>query len=115
VWDVVQDKKTAQLGGFDELINPHIALSADGRWLAGVVDPDAISVWHTTSGKRFFVLRPERSSIMSIAWNRQADKLAVGLADGGISIWDIVQIRGELAKLKLDWTGECPGGQESGD
>ena len=115
VWDVVQDKKMAQLGDVDELINPHIALSADGRWLAGVVAPNAISVWNTTSGKRFFVLRPERSSIMSIAWNRQADKLAVGLTDGGISLWDIVRIRAELAKLGLDWTGECPGGQGSGE
>jgi WD40 repeat protein len=110
LWDIVDDKKTLQLGVPGELIAPHIALSRDGRWLAGVVAPIAIGVWDTSNGKRLFVLPSERSSIWSLAWSPHRDLLAVGLSDGGIGLWSIERIRAELAKLQLDWRGQTAGG-----
>jgi hypothetical protein len=43
----------------------------------------------------------ERSPIWSLAWSPDARRLAVGLSDGGLVVWDLHQVEEQLAKHGL--------------
>jgi serine/threonine protein kinase/WD40 repeat protein len=90
-----------QLTDTDLFAASHIALSRDGKLLAGKIDDKTLAVWDTESRKELYRFRPEIASIQSLAWHPDGSQLAVGLSDGGISIWDMPQIRAELSKLGL--------------
>jgi WD40 repeat protein len=49
-----------------------------------------------------FDLRPERTTIMSLAWSSDDKKLALGLSDGGLVLWDLELVNNLLAELGLD-------------
>jgi serine/threonine protein kinase/WD40 repeat protein len=80
---------------------PHIALSSDGKWLAGLAAPDKVSVWNAETGVEVYAFRPERAAVWSLAWSPDATKLAVGLNDGGLIIWNITLVEQQLAQLGL--------------
>ncbi len=41
--------------------------------------------------------------IWSLAWDPGGRRLALGLADGGLVIWNLPEVRAHLARLGLDW------------
>lgn len=102
VWDVVQNTRSFRLGGPKQFNAPHIALSPDGNWLAGLSLSDVVNIWDTRQRKDLFSFRPEGSSVWSLAWTPEGSRLAVGLADGRLAIWDIAKINAELASVGLD-------------
>jgi WD40 repeat protein len=79
-----------------------VALSADGRWAALVMAGRSITVADLDSGRKILALPPERCEIWSVAWAPEATKLAVGLSDGGVAVWDLEQVRARLADFGLD-------------
>jgi WD40 repeat protein len=81
-----------------------VALSADGRWFAAQ-EGRAVAVWDTQTGQPVFSFPEERSMPWSLAWNPTRDLLAVGTSDGGLVLWDIKEVRRQLAELGLDWDG----------
>jgi len=54
-----------------------------------------------------FSLPAESSTIWTIALSPDGDRLAVGLADGGLAIWNVPKIQAELAQLGLAWRPEA--------
>ena len=54
------------------------------------------------AGSVAFTFREERSSIWSLAWGRDARRLAVGLSDGGLVVWDLDEVRTRLTTIGLD-------------
>jgi WD40 repeat protein len=77
-------------GGFD-----HLAFAPDGRTLA-TTHPDAFRLWDTATGKELFrKALPEKhpapgySFATSLAFLPSGDRLATGLMDGTILVWDL--------------------------
>jgi WD40 repeat protein len=102
IWDVEGKRPSSQLGAADQFHAPHIALSKDGSRFAGLLQPDVVSVWSTSDRKMLYSFRPEQSDIWSLAWSHDGNRLAVGLADGGLVVWDLPTIQTELARIGLE-------------
>jgi WD40 repeat protein len=73
-----------------------------GRWAAAASADRDVVIFDLETGKRELTLPPEESDIWGLAWSPDATRLAVGLSDGGVAIWDLNQVRGELAKFGIE-------------
>jgi WD40 repeat protein/tRNA A-37 threonylcarbamoyl transferase component Bud32 len=102
-WNVEQKKVEFALGQPGEFETHICSLSPRGRWLAAAVHHSKVGIWDTRSRQKLFDLPEERSDVWSFAWNPDESKLAVGLSDGGLSLWDLDQVRSLLKELALDW------------
>jgi WD40 repeat protein len=76
-----------------------IALSADGRWAAVAGAEQRVIVVDLTSGREVLALPSEESDIWSITWAPDGTRLAVGLSDGRVALWDLEQVRGRLGEF----------------
>jgi WD40 repeat protein len=103
VWDERRGVKRPPIGGPGEFQSPHIVATPQGDYLAGLHTPDSVALWDVRGRKKLCVLRPERNEIWSLAFDRTGTKLAVGLSDGGVSIWDLSAVNRALAELDLEW------------
>jgi WD40 repeat protein len=103
VWDIGANKRSFSLGEAGEFQSPHIAATPDGNYLAGVHTPETVALWDVRQRRKLFVFRPERSEIWSLAFDSKGTKLAVGLSDGGVAVWDLKRINRALADLELAW------------
>jgi WD40 repeat protein len=103
VWDVDTGRKAFALGEAGEFAKSQVALSPDGRWLAGDHTTSSVAVWDVARRRRLFVLPDEHGPIAHLTWRPDGKCLAVGMKDGRVILWDLPQIRAELAALGLDW------------
>ncbi len=53
--------------------------------------------------KPLFTLPSERSPIKSVSWSPDGKRIAVGLSDGGVSIWDMESVKKQLTEIGLGW------------
>jgi WD40 repeat protein len=102
VWDVAANQRVRSIGAPGTFGSFHIAVSPDGRWLAAESTPWSVSIVDLNTGEIRFTLRPERNPIWSLAWSGDAQRLAVGLSDGGVAVWDLREVQRLLAELQLD-------------
>lgn len=100
-WDLLEGRVVKSLGTKGHFKAPHLALSPDGRWVAALASPNAIEIWDTGSQQLAYSFRPEHCAVWSLRWSPDSQKLATGLADGGMSIWNVAIIRRELEKMGL--------------
>jgi WD40 repeat protein len=103
IWNVEEDRRVTSLGEPGTFNAPHIAISPDGKWFAALAQPNTVSVWYLPSGKHVFSLRPEASTIWSLAWDASSQQLAVGQSDGGLAVWHLPQIHKKLSDFGLAW------------
>jgi WD40 repeat protein len=52
--------------------------------------------------KLLYSFRPEQSEVWSLDWSSDGDRLAVGLSDGGLVVWDLPTVEAELARIGLE-------------
>jgi WD40 repeat protein len=80
-----------------------LAGGPDGRWLA---TPDraaqGLIVYDLESGREWATLPPQGAEIWALGWSPDGTRLAAGLADGGVVIWDLEQVRARLADFGLE-------------
>jgi WD40 repeat protein len=108
-WDVASGRKVRSVGAAGTFQSFHIAVSPDGRWLAAEATPWSVAVADLERGEVAFTFRAERSPVWSLGWSPDARRLAVGLSDGGLAIWDLREVRRLLAEQRLEegpWPGE---------
>jgi WD40 repeat protein len=105
-WDARTARRVSSLGQVKE--GTGVAASVDGRWLANA-DP---TLWSSKTGSRGLALPPESTLIWSLAWSPDGERLAVGLADGGLVIWNVPRIQAELTRIGLAWRAEARPPQE---
>ena len=79
-----------------------VAVSADGRWAAIGGPGQSVTVAELISGRSVFTLPPEGSDIWCLAWSPDGTRLAVGLSDGAVAVWDLEQVRARLAEFGFD-------------
>jgi WD40 repeat protein len=85
----------------------HQAASPDGRWLATQADPSTLTLWMSKTGSQVFSLPQESGPIWSLAWSPDGERLAVGLSDGGLEIWNVARIQAELTRIGLAWRADA--------
>ena len=90
----------------------HQAASPNGRWLATEADPSTVTLWNCQTGSQVFSLPPESGPIWSLGWSPDGQRLAVGLSDGGLEIWNVTRIQAELSRIGLAWRAEARPPQE---
>jgi WD40 repeat protein len=103
LWDIQTGLKTCMLGPPGAYGTACVALSPDGRLLAANPGDFAVTVWDTQTRQRLFELPAQRNAIWCQAWDPGGQRLAVGLADGGLVVWNLPPVRAHLARLGLDW------------
>jgi serine/threonine protein kinase/WD40 repeat protein/tetratricopeptide (TPR) repeat protein len=88
-----------------------VAVSSDGRWAAVAGAGQSVTVIDLVSGQETVALSPEGSDVWCLAWSPDGTKLAVGLSDGGVAVWDLEQVRARLAEFGF----ECPSTARAGE
>jgi serine/threonine protein kinase/WD40 repeat protein len=77
-------------------------LAPGGRWVATNHDGPRARVEDLQEDRELVTLPAERSEIWSLDWSPDGARLAVGLSDGGVSVWDLERVRAELLELGLE-------------
>ncbi len=101
VWDVVANRLVKTIGQPGAFQSYHVAVSGDGRTLAAEATPSSVAIADLERGEILYTLRAERSPIWSLALSPDAHRLALGLSDGGLVVWDLHQLNHELVKHGL--------------
>jgi WD40 repeat protein/serine/threonine protein kinase/tetratricopeptide (TPR) repeat protein len=81
-----------------------VTASPDGRWL------EASALWSST-GSRVFAL-PQEGACWSEAVSRDCKRLALGMTDGGLAIWNVPRIQAQLAQIGLAWREDAHSPQQ---
>jgi WD40 repeat protein/tetratricopeptide (TPR) repeat protein len=88
-----------------------VAVSADGRWVAAVGPGQRVTVAELPSGREVFTLPPEGSDVWCLAWSPDGTKLAAGLSDGSVAVWDLERVRARLAEFGIDLPSTAAAGR----
>jgi WD40 repeat protein len=101
LWDVRDDRLVHTLGDPGTFEGGHLAVSPDGRWLAAQDTAAAIATVDLKRGEIAFTFREERCPVWALAWGPDSRRLALGLSDGGLIVWDLHAVRKSLNELGL--------------
>lgn len=71
----------------------HVAVSADGRWAAAERTSERVALVDLEQGEITWNFRGERSPVWSLAFSPDGRRLAVGLSDGGLAVWNLDRVR----------------------
>lgn len=107
-WDTRTARRISSLGP----AVLHIAGSPDGRWLATQADPLTVTLWSSKTGSQVFSLPKTSGPIWSLTWSPDGERLAVGLADGSLEIWNVPKIQAQLSQIGLAWRADARPPQE---
>jgi len=82
----------------------NFGFSPDGKLWAIGNPPHNIHLYATAAGQRLAVLEPpEQAMFAGLVFSPDGTSLAVGQRDYAVQLWDLRQLRQELATLDLDW------------
>jgi WD40 repeat protein len=79
----------------------HLALGPDGRWVATLGPGWGALICERESGRELLALPQEEAPVWSLAWSPDGTRLALGLPDGGLVIWNLEQVRARLAEFGI--------------
>jgi WD40 repeat protein len=83
----------------------HASLSPDGRWLALPQSGDRIRVVEMATGYELITLEPPRAfGLGFVRFSPDGRYLAACGSREQVAIWDLPELRQELAALRLDWS-----------
>jgi WD40 repeat protein len=101
VWDTTAGTRVFSLGADGSFARPASSVSPGGRWFAGEATPAGVALWDLGRRELAFGLREERSPVWSHAWSPDERRLALGLSDGGLCVWDLREVLSHLDELGL--------------
>jgi WD40 repeat protein/tRNA A-37 threonylcarbamoyl transferase component Bud32 len=93
VWDVPGNRRVETIGAPGTFRSFHVAVSADGRWAAAERTPERVALVDLEQGEITWNFRGERSPVWSLAFSPDGRRLAVGLSDGGLAVWNLDRVR----------------------
>jgi WD40 repeat protein len=100
VWDPATEK---ELRRFKVPMVRMRHFSRDGAWaLFGGLD-DPIGIWDLVAGKEVLKVDP-KPAVWSVALSPDKDRLALGHADGTVSLWSIAENK-EIQRIRSEMTG----------
>ncbi|MCH7726155.1 MAG: hypothetical protein IH991_06710, partial [Planctomycetes bacterium] len=71
--------------------------------LAADATAEALTIIDISAKRTLFTLSSERSPIKSVAWSPDGKRVALGLSDGGVVIWNLESVREQLTDIGLGW------------
>jgi hypothetical protein len=98
-WDTGSIVATSAPG----ISHPHAAVSPDQRWLATAEQADRVMIFDLKENRPALVLPAETSEIWSFAWDPKGKRVAAGMSDGGLVIWDLDEVRARLAEFGVNF------------
>jgi WD40 repeat protein len=81
-----------------------LGLDAAGRWAATSSSDREVVVYDLQGrpgAQQLLSLPAETGDAWCVAWSPDNTRLAVGLADGGVAVWDLEQVRAHLAEFDI--------------
>jgi serine/threonine protein kinase/WD40 repeat protein len=72
-----------------------------GRWVATPNPAHEVVLYDLEAGRQAYALPTEGSDIWGLAFSPDGARLAVGLSDGGVALWDLEQVRARLAEFGI--------------
>ena len=106
LWDLLEQTHSL-LGDPETFDAPHIAVTRDGKLLAAV-SYRTVRIWSLERQAEVYRLSPVRNKIHSLAWAPDNQKLAIGLADGGLFLWNLAAVDKALDREGLNTDFEVP-------
>jgi WD40 repeat protein len=76
-----------------------VALS--GRWVATPNPAHEVVLYDLEADRPAYALPAESSDVWGLAFSPDGARLAVGLSDGGVAVWDLEQVRTRLADFDV--------------
>jgi tetratricopeptide (TPR) repeat protein len=108
-WDTRTAKRVSTLGPG----GGGVAASRDGRWFLGGAERNVGRLWSSHSRSPVFSLPQETGAIWGWSLSPDNERLAFGLADGGVTIWSVPKIQAQLTRIGLAWHADArPRGQQ---
>ncbi len=106
LWEVgTWKRKYAFRRSRPDLVSP-LAFSPDARIVALGGGPGLIHLIGTESGELLANLEaPRTANVSNLRFSRDGSQLFALEWDRQVQVWDLRRLRGELAKLNLDWSG----------
>jgi WD40 repeat protein len=86
-----------------------LARSPDGVRLALAAPASQISVYDLAADRELLRLPSESAEIWTLSWDRTGTRLALGLSDGTVVLWDIARVRSALSELGIDLSHPAAG------
>jgi WD40 repeat protein len=82
--------------------NAPIAVSADGRWIAAVINETVVRLLSVTDGSCYADLPPPRSGVVTfISWSPSGDAIATLTQDGFVQVWSLPPWRDWLTAHRI--------------
>jgi WD40 repeat protein len=97
LWETATGKEIRTLGRHDRPVTA-VAFAADGRRVAsgegdrnpdGTFGPPTVRVWDAATGRELQTLRGHESDVLGLAFSPDGRRLAAGLKDSTVLIWDV--------------------------
>jgi WD40 repeat protein len=88
VWDLTTGRESSHLELSRGKQQSRVALSADGKRVAGWGFPDDLTVWDASTGKELFHAATQLKTPMSLTFSRDGKIVAASGAPGQIVTWD---------------------------
>jgi WD40 repeat protein len=79
----------------------HLAVSPDGHWIATPGPARELVLYDLEQRRPVLALPPEASDVWSLAWSPDGRRVAVGLSDGSLAVWDLAEVRARLAEFGI--------------
>lgn len=100
-------QEIAHLRGHTDAISD-IAIDRTGRLLASVGSDRTIRLWDTEHGEPLAILETGAMYMTRLALSPGGRWLAAGNSEGQVLLWDLAEVRQQLAALDLDWNAPLP-------
>jgi len=88
VWDLTTGRESSHMELSHGKQQAHVALSADGKRVAGWCVPDDLTVWDAATGKELFHTPTKLTNLVSLTLSRDGKTVAASGSPGQIVIWD---------------------------
>ncbi|MCS7465207.1 protein kinase [Stieleria sp. ICT_E10.1] len=100
-WDLEKERANREIAELGRLSSPIIAIAPSGDLLAVQASHRNVRLLDLQTRSTIFDLADEHASINAIRWEPGGQRLAIGLTDGGVAIWDLTRISQQLVYAGL--------------
>jgi hypothetical protein len=100
-WDLIANRIEPLISDGPSLTAASLAVDDRGLFFAANTTPRTAGILDISRREFVFRLAEERAAIGSLCWSPRGVRLAAGLSDGSVAVWNLDQIRRQLKAAGL--------------